>query len=127
MDKDFLGRGWNFPFGIDAATGEIAFSAYEENIRQCIGIIIGTRQGERQMLPQFGCRIHDLLFAPSNQYTAQQASKHVKEALEIWENRIQVLEVQSSFDPSGAIRVELSYRISSTGAVEHLSQVISSQ
>jgi len=127
MDKDFLGRGWNFPFGIDPATGNIAFSAYEENIRQCIGIIIGTRQGERQMLPQFGCRIHDLLFAPSNQYTAQQASKHVKEALEIWETRIQVLEVQSSFDPSGAIRVELSYRILSTGAVEHLSQVISSQ
>ena len=51
MEKDFLGKGWSFPFGIDVASGGIEVSAYEENIRQCIGIIIGTRKGERQMLP----------------------------------------------------------------------------
>ena len=76
MDKDFWKR-MQFSFGIDAATGR-CFSAYEENIRRRIGIIIGTRQGERQMLPQFGCRIHDLLFVPSNQYTANQVQSMSK-------------------------------------------------
>jgi uncharacterized protein len=127
MNKEFMGRGLSFPFHFDPATGGVAFSAFEENIRQNVTIIIGTRVGERQMMPTYGCRIHELLFAPSNQVTAQRATKYVREALERWELRIEVLQVESTFDPSGAIQVQLAYRIRSTGAVEHLSQIVSSQ
>ena len=62
MNLDFLGKGWNFPFGYDKSNGSVLFSSGVENIRQNILIILGTRQGERQMLPRFGCKIHDLLF-----------------------------------------------------------------
>ena len=37
----------------------------EENIRESVTIILGTQPGERQMLPEFGCRIHELMFAPA--------------------------------------------------------------
>jgi hypothetical protein len=127
MNKEFLGRGWSFPFHFDVATGSVAFSEFEENIRQNITIIIGTRLGERQMLPQFGCQIHELLFAPSNQVTAQLAAEYVKAALQVWEPRIEVLKVDSSFEPSGAIKIQIGYQILSTGAVEHLTQLVSSQ
>lgn len=127
MQKEFLGRGWAFPFHFNAATGAVAFSEYEENIRQNISIIIGTRKGERQMLPEFGCRIHELLFAPANQSTAQQAARYVREAISSWEPRVEVAKVDSHFDPSGAIQINIAYRILSTGAVEHLSQIVSSQ
>ena len=60
MNKEFLGRGWAFPFHFDPATGAVAYSEFEENIRQNIMVIIGTRPGERQMLYDFGCRIHEL-------------------------------------------------------------------
>ena len=50
MNKEFLGRGWAFPFHFDSASGAVAYSEFEENIRQNIMIIIGTRVGERQML-----------------------------------------------------------------------------
>ena len=97
-----------FPFGIDVASGGIEISAYEENIRQCIGIIIGTRKGERQMLPEFGCDIHELLFSPSNNVTTQMASRAIREALEIWEDRIDVMKVDASFDSGGTISIALS-------------------
>ena len=75
VKKEFLGRGWAFPFHFDPAGGGVALSEFEENIRQNITIIIGTRPGERQMLPEFGCRIHELLFSPSTASTAHQAAR----------------------------------------------------
>jgi phage baseplate assembly protein W len=63
--KGTLGQGWSFPFGFDSANGQVALSSDEHNIRECISIILSTRPGERQMMPSFGCRIHELLFAPN--------------------------------------------------------------
>ena len=79
--KEFLGRGWAFPFRFDPASGGVAFSEFEDNIRQCITIILSTRPGERQMLPDFGCRVHELLFAPSTATTSLIAEGHVRDAL----------------------------------------------
>lgn len=124
--KEFLGRGFAFPFHFDPAGGGVALSEYEENIRQNISIILGTQPGERQMIPHFGCRIHELLFAPNNGYAGQIAAEYVKEALLRWEPRIEVEEVTASPDPSGSIRVQVQYRIVSTGAVERLEQVVAS-
>ncbi len=123
--KEFLGRGWAFPFHFDPATGKVAMSEYEENIRQNITIILGTRPGERQMLPDFGCRINELLFAPNTHQTAILARRYVEDALRRWEPRVEVVDVKSAPDPSGAIRVEVVYRIISTGAVERVQQVVS--
>ena len=125
--KEFLGRGWAFPFHFDPATGRVATSEFEENIRQSITIILGTRPGERQMLPQFGCRVHELLFAPNTPITARRAKLYVEEALRAWEPRIEVVEVRSEPDPAGAIRLEVTYRIPSTGATETLSHVVTNR
>ncbi|MCK6506166.1 GPW/gp25 family protein [Myxococcota bacterium] len=123
--KEFLGRGWAFPFHFDPATGMVALSEYEENIRQNITIILGTRPGERQMLPEYGCKIHDLLFAPNTRATAHMVARHVKDALARFERRIEVQDVHARVDPSGAVRVEVVYKIISTGAVDSAVHVIS--
>lgn len=123
--KEFLGRGFAFPFHFDPAGGGVALSEYEENIRQNISIILGTQPGERQMLPAFGCRIHELLFAPNNGYAGQMAAQYVEEALRRWEPRIDVQQVEALPDPSGSIRIQVEYRIVSTGVVERLEQIVS--
>lgn len=125
--KEFLGRGWSFPFHFNPATGEVATSAFEENIRQSISIILGTRPGERQMLPDFGCRIHELLFAPNTPATAREARRYVEEALVRWEPRIEVTDIHSEPDPSGAIRLEVSYRIPAIDASETLTHVVTNR
>ena len=124
MNLDFLGRGWSFPFDFDAASGAVLFSAGVENIRQNILIIIGTRMGERQMLPEFGCRIHELLFAPNNSDTTRLASDYVSRAVIAWEPRIELLEVRAVISNAGSINVSLSYRIKATSSIEYLEHMV---
>ncbi|MEC7983799.1 MAG: GPW/gp25 family protein [Myxococcota bacterium] len=124
VNLDFLGRGWAFPFDFDAASGTVLFSAGVENIRQNILIIIGTRIGERQMLPTFGCRIHELLFAPNNSDTSRLASEYVASAVSMWEPRIEVLEVRAVISNAGSINVNMSYRINATSSIEYLEHLV---
>ena len=123
--KEFLGRGWAFPFRFDPASGGVAFSEFEGNIRQCITIILSTRPGERQMLPDFGCRVHELLFAPSTATTSLIAEGHVRDALRKWEPRVEVESVNAMPDSTGALRIEVVYRILATDAVQTVSHVVS--
>jgi hypothetical protein len=125
--REILGRGWGFPFQVDPARGSIGMSEFEENIRQCMTIIIGTRPGERQMLPTFGCRVHEMLFAPNTSATASQVAYFVKEALDRWEKRIQVLDVKADPDPAGAIKLTVQYKIKATEAVQQLSYTVSNR
>ena len=122
--KEFLGRGWAFPFRFDAARGGVGLSEYEENIRQNITIILGTRPGERQMLPQFGCRIHELLVAPDTRATSSAVAHHVEEALRRWERRIEVRKVDAKVEAQGAIRVNVEYTVLATSALQNLSYTV---
>jgi phage baseplate assembly protein W len=126
LRKDFLGRGWRFPFQFDAATGGTAMSEYEENIRECITIILATKPGERQMLPEFGCRMHELMFAPATRATSTVIAHHVQRALERWEPRIEVGKVDSWAEPTGQIRVQVSYTIRSTLSEQEMSLLLTS-
>lgn len=99
MGQEFLGTGWKFPVQLDGQ-GEIAFSRHEQDIQESIRIILGTAQGERVMRPDFGCGIHDYVFAPNNARTAGLVRHHVEEALSLWEPRIEVKEVRVEADPS---------------------------
>ena len=80
MDKNFLGVGWKFPVraGNDR---KIDVSRYEEDIKEAIRIILGTAKGERMMRPDFGCGIHDLVFAPINVTTIATVENNVREGL----------------------------------------------
>ena len=112
MNVDFIGAGWSFPLGTDA-TGGIALVTREREIEQAIRLILGTACGERPMRPDFGCRIHDRVFGPASSATAGQISYDVREALERWEPRIDVQEVNVSFDAidNGTLYVDISYEI----------------
>jgi phage baseplate assembly protein W len=89
-DRDFLGKGLRFPVSINL-NGGVSSSAFEENVRQSIFIILGTAPGERINRPDFGCRIHDLMFAPNNDITAARAEVYCEEAIYKYEPRIEKL------------------------------------
>lgn len=92
---EFLGKGWQFPVQRDESQERFAVAAYEESIRQAIRIILSTALGERVMRPDFGCAIHELVFAPNSAATRGMAEHHVSEALLQWEPRIEVLDVKA--------------------------------
>src|SRR5437867_3677717 len=93
MKTDLVGRGWAFPPHVDAR-GRVALTSERSELEQAIQIVLMTPLGQRVMRPTFGCRIHDLVFAPVNNQTLAQARRYVTEALAMWEPRITVTEVE---------------------------------
>jgi phage baseplate assembly protein W len=118
---DFVGAGWAFPVTTDP-TGDVALVVREREIDQAIRIILGTARGERPMRPEFGCRIHDHVFGPANGATAGQISYDVREALEQWEPRIDVLHVNVVFDDAvhGRVYIDVGYRIADSNDPRNL-------
>ena len=92
MPGDFLGVGWSFPVGVDD-DGQVRLSAYEESIREAITIILGTSKGERVMRPEFGCGLNDLVFSTNSASTIGRVAYEVRQALERWEPRVELLSV----------------------------------
>jgi uncharacterized protein len=117
----FLGKGWKYPVEIDRSGG-VAFSEEEESVRQSIFIILGTAPGERVMRPTFGCDIHELLYAPSNQTTASLAAHYCMDALLKWEPRIKDVTVDAapSTDEPTRIDIAIRYRVRETNAMRNL-------
>jgi uncharacterized protein len=113
--QSYLGQGLSFPLQLNPR-GEIALVGGGEDIAQSIRIILSTRPGERVMRPEFGCRANELLFEPSHASTTTLLRKYVREALQRWEPRIDLLgvDVLTSPDQDGALFVEIEYEIKAT-------------
>jgi len=112
---DILGSGWAFPPMVDAR-GRIALARQERDVEEAIYMILLTPIGQRVMRPEFGCRIHDLVFAPNDATTIGLATYYVEDALGMWEPRIQVQEVSITTDAanSGRLLIDIHYQIKAT-------------
>ena len=112
---DFVGAGWCFPVHVDAR-GRVALSRRERDIEEAIRIILLTPKGQRVMRPEFGCQIHELIFAPNDSTTSGLATYYVEEALTMWEPRIRLIEVTAMPDEEndGRLLIQIEYEIKST-------------
>jgi len=119
--KDFLGSGWKFPPRLDAR-GHIELVQGEQDVAEAIRIILMTRRGERPMRPEFGSRLHTLVFEGRNDITLGLARQYVSEALERWEPRIEVMAVTAYFgsEASASLLIEVAYRIRATNSERNL-------
>jgi len=113
--SDFIGRGWSFPPGLNKRGG-IALVSDEEKVAQSIVIILNTPIGQRVMRPTFGSRLHELIFAPANPETFGLAEMYGQDALNFWEPRIQLLDVNAGTDDtnSGTMLIHIRYQIKAT-------------
>ncbi|HEY0606880.1 MAG TPA: GPW/gp25 family protein [Herpetosiphonaceae bacterium] len=121
MEHDFLGRGWSFPVRLTPA-GQLAYAEGEPKIQQSIWLILSTAPGERQMLPEFGCGIYDLVFAPNTSALRGIVEAKVREALVRWEPRIDVLDVRAETLPEARnqLLLYIDYRIRGNNALFNL-------
>ena len=114
-DREYIGQGLAFPLQVDPRGG-IALATGTHDIEQAIRIILMTAPGERVMRPEFGCRIHELVFAPHDASTESLAAYYVQVALERWEPRVELREVDVVTDPArdGVLLVEIKYLVKDT-------------
>ena len=117
MSKDFLGIGWRFPVGTEIDT-RVATSAYEQDIKEAIIIILSTAKGERLMRPTFGCGIHDYVFSVINRLNLNHIENEIREALMLWEPRVDVIGVTSDVSEAanGRVDINIEYEVRATNA-----------
>jgi phage baseplate assembly protein W len=110
-------------YGLQVATsGRIDMVDADASVRQAVLLLLTTRPGERVMMPTYGCDLYQLIFAPNDATTAGLAIHYVRRALERWEPRIDILELdasQSPFDPA-RLDIRLGYRVRPTLNEEQL-------
>jgi len=105
-EKDFLGKGLRFPVSINL-NGGVSSSQLEENVRQSLFVILGTAPGERLNRPYFGCRIHDLMFAPNSPTTAARAEIFCEEAIYKFEPRVEKVSCRAQPNPDEPNRLDI--------------------
>jgi phage baseplate assembly protein W len=115
MSNEIVGSGWSFPPRIDPQGG-LALTNDRSELVQAIFIILSTSPGQRVMRPTFGCRLHELVFAPNNSQTFAEARRYVEEALGMWEPRILLKNVHVYPDRENPDRllIEIDYQVKAT-------------
>jgi uncharacterized protein len=121
MGRELVGAGWSFPVRTDA-TGRIALSRETREIEESIRLILATSPGERPMRPEFGCGVHEHVFAPANATTAGDIAYAVRIALDRWEPRIELDDVAVRFDgvDAGVLYIDVRYSVRGTNDPRNL-------
>jgi uncharacterized protein len=132
--KSGLYRGWQFLHpdlsahegapGLNITpTGRIAMVEEEASVRQAILLLLSISPGERVMRPAYGCELRKLIFSPNDDTSAGLAIHYVRQALERWERRIEIVQLdaaRSNEDPA-RLNVYLEYRVRATQTLQDLS------
>jgi len=121
LNREFLGVGWRFPIQATPG-GRIAQARYERRIEESIVIILSTAPGERPMLPEFGCGIHNELFAPNDSRPIALVVHETRKALTRFEPRIDVLDVlaENTADAPNLLLIRINYRVRATNTIGNL-------
>jgi phage baseplate assembly protein W len=87
-------RGFAYPFRIDADTGRVSQASGEDKLRQNLHVVLGTRQGERPMVRDFGTRLQALVHDPNDEVLGNLVRDEIQTALLRWEPRVLVTGVE---------------------------------
>ncbi len=98
----------DFPFGIDGS-GRIATTDADDHVRDMIYQLLFTAPGERLDLPDFGCGLLQMVFAPNSDALAAATQLLVQGSLQKWlGDVIQVENLQVTNDDN-RLTVSLTY------------------
>lgn len=91
--------GFTFPQKLNAKGFFELSNDLQTLVKHSIYQILGTRIGERVMVPEFGSRLEELLFEPIDEIVLALARLYTIEAIEKWEPRVELNEVVISIKP----------------------------
>jgi phage baseplate assembly protein W len=102
--------------------GRIAMIEGNAAVRQAIQMLLSTAPGERVMRPGYGCDLQRLIFAPNDETTAGLAIHYVRQAIERWEPRVEILSLDAgrNLEWPELLDIQLEYRVRETQQVEQL-------
>lgn len=117
--KIILGSGISFPLVLDHL-GKVVIDDHEVLIERSIRAILSWPTSTRPFTPPFGSRIWEVIGEPNDTITESLVKLFIIEAINTWENRISLLEVNVNKPDSHILNIELVYLINSTQKVKDL-------
>lgn len=102
--------------------GAIQMIDRDSSVKQSIKLILSTATGERVMRPEYGCDLDQLVFMQNDQTLLGLAIHLVRKALERWEPRIEIRNIDAEFNQGepGRMDILLDYRLRNSTTVESL-------
>jgi phage baseplate assembly protein W len=114
------------PFRIDGASRQAQRAVYAAHVRQMIRQVLLTSPGERVNLPEFGCGLRQLLFAPLQEGLDASVKIAVLQALQKWlALHIEVKDVRTSQATElGELHLEIEYVLRETRSQEQMELLV---
>ena len=118
MALTFLGRGWSFPPSFVRSRPGVEMLEQEADIASSLEVLLSTAQGERVMLPQYGCNLQELVFETLDTRIKTLMADKVESAILYHEPRIEVENValDESRELEGVVLIKIIYRVKSTNS-----------
>ena len=110
------------PLRIDAASHQIARADYPHHVSQLVKQLLLTSPGERVCLPEFGCGLRRLVFAPQSDALTATVRIQVQQSIDRWlADQVELIDVEvvSGATPGsgideGAMLITVSYSLIET-------------
>ncbi len=113
----FLGKGWAFPPAFDLQEQTVAMVTAEDDIRESLYILLSTIPGERVMLPEYGCLLHEHVFDLMGETLFTHLKGLIEHAILYFEPRITIENITITSDEGeGRLAILLEYQIIQTNA-----------
>jgi len=118
MQYPFLGRGWSFPPAFDPDLKGVRMLEEEEDIVSSLNILLTTAQGERVMLPKYGCNLDELVFESLDMRMKTLLADKIETAILYHEPRIETESVvlDESDALEGVVTISVTYRVKTTNS-----------
>ena len=118
-----------YPFHIDQASSQGAQSPYARHVDEMIRQILLTTPGERADLPEFGCGLRQLLFAPNSDALQATTQLIIQRSLAQWlSDQIKVQTITVGPGPGNdysQIVVQIAYTLLETQSMQQTSVLVS--
>jgi uncharacterized protein len=119
---------YTFPFTIDPVSGQAGQSPYAAHVDQMIRQVLLTTPGERADLPEFGCGLRRLLFAPNSDALQATTQLMIQRGLTQWlGSQINLQKVTVTPGPGGdysQLLVQIAYVLLETQSMQQTHVVV---
>jgi len=120
-------RDFAVPFRVDPASRQVSVTSLPAHIGQMVRQVLLTAPGERVNLPQFGCGLRQLIFAPATDALQATLQIRIQANLQQWlGNQIDVTAVSLTLDSAGpgTVQVTVAYRLIDTQTAQRLTVTV---
>lgn len=121
-------RDYAFPFRVDPTSRQTSVASYTAHVDQLIRQLLLTAPGERVNLPQFGCGLGQLVFAPASDALLATLQIRIRASLQQWLGTlIEVADVTLAAGGDlgpGTVEVTVTYRQIDTQTSQRLTVTV---